>query len=64
MSTKKIIIHHLKFRKLINGKLDERLKKFVKTGHILKMRPDGKRKMNINIPQVQQPQFRFGEANE
>lgn len=64
MSTKKIRNDHARFRKIINGKLNERLKKFIKTGHILKMRPNGKGKMSIPINQIDQPQFRFGKSDE
>lgn len=64
MSTKKIRKDHAKFRKVINGKLNERLKKFIKTGHILKMRPNGNGKLSIPIPQIDQPQFRFGKMNQ
>jgi uncharacterized sporulation protein YeaH/YhbH (DUF444 family) len=63
MSTKKIRGDHARFRKLINGKLNERLKKFIKTGHIIRMRPNGNGKMSIPLPQVDQPQFRFGKAD-
>ena len=64
MSTKKIRGDHARFRKLINGKLNERLKKFIKTGHILKMRPDGKGKVSVPLPQIDQPQFRFGAPDQ
>jgi uncharacterized sporulation protein YeaH/YhbH (DUF444 family) len=64
MTTKKIRGDHARFRKLINGKINERLKKFIKTGHILKMRPNGKGKMSVPIPQIEQPQFRFGKMKE
>jgi len=63
MSTKKIRGDHARFRKIINGKLNERLKKFIKTGHILKMRPDGKGKVSVPLPQIDQPQFRFGKPD-
>ena len=63
MSTKKIRGDHARFRRIINGKINERLKKFIKTGHILKMRPNGNGKMSIPIHQIDQPQFRFGKQN-
>jgi hypothetical protein len=64
MTTKKIRGDHAKFRKMIQGKLNERLKKFIETGHIFKMRPDGKGKMSVPLPHIDQPQFRFGKANK
>lgn len=64
MSSKKIRGDHAKFRKIINGKLNERLKKFIKTGHILKMRPNGKGQFSVPLPQIDQPQFRFGKINQ
>lgn len=64
MSTKRIRRDHAKFRKIISGKLNERLKKYIKTGHILKARPDGRGKISIPISSIDQPQIRFGKADE
>ncbi len=64
MSTKKIRGDHSRFRKIINGKLNERLKKFIKTGHILKMRPNGKGKVSVPIHQIDQPRFRYGKEDK
>jgi uncharacterized protein len=64
MTTKKIRGDHARFRKIINGKLSERLRKFIKTGHLLRMRPNGKGKMSIPLPQIDQPQFRFGKPDQ
>lgn len=64
MTTKKIIRDNSRFRKKISGKLDERMKKFIRTGHFLKMRPNGKGKMSIPLPQIDQPRFRFGKSDE
>lgn len=64
MTTKKINIDHAKFRKKVNGKINERLKKFIKTGHIFKLRPDGKGKLSVPIQQIEQPQFCYGNIDE
>lgn len=63
MSTKKIRGDHGRFREKIHGKLKERLKEFVKTGHIFKLRPDGKGKMSVPIDQIDQPHFKFGKPD-
>lgn len=64
MTTKKITGDHSRFRKIISGKLNERMSKFIKTGHILKMRPNGKGKMSIPLPQIDQYNFRHGKMDE
>lgn len=64
MTTKKIAGDHSRFRKKISGKLDERMKHFIRHGHILKMRPNGKGKMSIPMPSLDQPMFRFGKSDE
>jgi uncharacterized sporulation protein YeaH/YhbH (DUF444 family) len=64
MTTKKITGDHSRFKKLVAGKVNERISKFIRTGHITKMRPNGKGKMSIPIPQIDQYRFRYGKMDE
>ncbi len=64
MTTKKIAGDHSRFKKIIAGKLNERMSKYIRTGHIFKMRPNGKGNMSIPVPQIDQPRFRYGKMTE
>lgn len=58
--TKRIQEDHNKFRKVIDGKIRQELKKLIKAGKIVKYRPKGG-KINISVPQIDLPRFVFGE---
>lgn len=50
---------HKEFRDVIGGKVNDEVKKFIKNGKLVGLRPNGK-KFLINIPQIDLPSFRYG----
>jgi uncharacterized sporulation protein YeaH/YhbH (DUF444 family) len=54
---------HKKFRDIISGRSRKELKKLIKTGSIVRMRPKGG-KISINHPQIDIPHFLFGDTGE
>ncbi len=55
---------HRKFRELIGGEVKSNLKKFVGTGRILRLRPNGKGTMSVPVPYIDTPYIRHGKPDE
>lgn len=51
-----------RFRKIVRGKIRENLKQYVSQGELIARQ--GKKSVSVPLPQIDLPNFRFGEAEQ
>ena len=51
-----------RFRKIVRGKIRENLKQYVSQGELIARQ--GKKSVSVPLPQIDLPNFRFGQAEQ
>lgn len=58
--TRRIQEDHKEFRDVIEGKVRDQIKKYIKNGKLVGLRPNGD-KFLVNVPHIDPPSFRYGK---